>query len=103
MDTGGDCALAGGLGAALEANNYFVSDTYYGWGGGIGSSTDTTDWPSWFNISNLTNYNAVLAESGQNSTYYNFHRTRANPGGNNTVILFKSCYPLSEVGDSITD
>ena len=41
----------GGLGTALNANNYFVSDTNYGWsapGYDQGSYTDTTDWQNWF-------------------------------------------------------
>ena len=30
-------------------NNYFVSDTNYGWGpNSIGDRTDITDWPEWF-------------------------------------------------------
>ena len=39
----------GALGLALSSNNYFVSDTNYGWGpDGIGDRTDILDWPEWF-------------------------------------------------------
>ena len=46
----------GGLGAALAANNYFVSDTNYGWGPPdedagfdlIGDHTDIGHWFNWF-------------------------------------------------------
>ena len=38
----------GGLGIALGNNNYFVSDTNYGWGPhGIG---DITDIPNWLDV-----------------------------------------------------
>ncbi|MCA9992945.1 MAG: hypothetical protein KDE29_18280, partial [Anaerolineales bacterium] len=36
----------GDLGLALAQNNYFVSDTNYGWGpDSIGDRTDIPDWP----------------------------------------------------------
>ena len=39
----------GGLGLALRDNNYFVSDTNYGWGpDGIGDQTDIGHWWTWF-------------------------------------------------------
>ena len=39
----------GGLGIALRDNNYFVSDTNYGWGPhGIGDLTDIGHWWNWF-------------------------------------------------------
>ena len=39
----------GGLGIALRDNNYFVSDTNYGWGpDGIGDRTDIGHWYDWF-------------------------------------------------------
>jgi hypothetical protein len=37
----------GGLGLALGNNNYFVSDTNYGWGpNSIGDRTDILNWPA---------------------------------------------------------
>jgi len=92
----------GGLGIALRNNNYFVSDTNYGWGpDSIGSSTDIGHWWSWFRgPSSSTNISALYAESGQNSTY---SRLATDPGGENEIIMFKSCYPNSEVGGSPGD
>jgi len=92
----------GGLGRALGENNYFVSDTNYGWGpDGIGDRTDITDWPTWFTGPDSGRYLAALyAESGQNSWYT---RTRPNPGGENQVIMFKSCFPNSNLEGAPND
>ena len=70
----------GGLGTALRDNNYFVSDTNYGWGpDGIGSSTDIGNWWEWFRGPSSSTYLAALyAESGQNSPY---SRLATDPGG----------------------
>ncbi|MBN2753411.1 MAG: hypothetical protein JXR81_00955 [Candidatus Goldbacteria bacterium] len=89
----------GDLGTALNANNYFVSDTNYGWsapGYDQGSYTDTTDWPNWFRDEVMP---FVFAENA-NSCYTN---TISEPAGENEVIMFKSCFPNSEVGSDITD
>lgn len=85
----------GGLGIALRDNNYFVSDTSYGWGpDGIGDTTDIGNWWDWFRGPNSENIlNALYAETGQNSDY---SRLSTNPGGENEVIVFKSCYPNSD-------
>ncbi|MBN2026892.1 MAG: IPT/TIG domain-containing protein [Actinobacteria bacterium] len=92
----------GGLGVALRDANYFVSDTNYGWGpDDIGSSTDIGDWWSWFRgPSSATYTTALYAESGQNSSY---SRLGSDPGGENEIIMFKSCYPNSAIGGSPTD
>ncbi|MDY6795730.1 MAG: DUF5719 family protein [Actinomycetota bacterium] len=86
----------GGLGLALRDNNYFVSDTNYGWGPDvIGSDTDIGDWWDWFRGPSSSTYlSALCAESGRNSSY---SRLVDNPGGENTVIMFKSCYPNSNL------
>jgi hypothetical protein len=86
----------GGLGLALSANNYFVSDTNYGWGpDGIGDRTDIPDWEEWFSSGDTPRYmQALFNESGQNSWYT---RTLADPGGENTIVLFKSCFPNSDL------
>ena len=86
----------GGLGAALAANNYFVSDTNYGWGPeGIGDTTDIGDWYTWFNGPGSDGYTkALYAESEQNSDYSRLEAD-ADPGGENEVIVFKSCFPNS--------
>jgi len=92
----------GGLGIALRDNNYFVSDTNYGWGpGSIGDSTDIGNWCDWFRGPSSPTYLAALyAESGRNSSY---SRLGTNPGGENEVIMFKSCYPNSALEGSPGD
>ena len=92
----------GGLGLALEDNNYYVSDTNYGWGpDSIGDSTDYHNWLDWFQEAESSRYlSALYGESGQNSDYT---RTMPDPGGENTVIMFKSCYPNSDLGGSPGD
>ena len=79
----------GGLGQALSNNNYFVSDTNYGWGpDSIGDRTDIPNWPEWFASASTSTYmNALYNESGQNSSYT---RTLTDPGGENQIVLFKS-------------
>jgi hypothetical protein len=86
----------GGLGRALSENSFFVSDTNYGWGpDSIGDRTDVTDWPEWFTGPNSSRYlTALYSESGQSSWYT---RTLPDPGGENQIILFKSCFPNSNL------
>ncbi len=92
----------GNLGTALRDNDYFVSDTNYGWGpDGIGSSTDIGHWWSWFRGPSSATYMAALyAESGQSSSY---SRLATDPGGENEIVMFKSCYPNSAIGGSPSD
>lgn len=92
----------GGLGEALAQNNYFVSDTNYGWGpDSIGDRTDIINWPEWFTGSESPRYLAALyAESGQNSSYT---RLPNDPGGENQVVMFKSCFPNSNLEGSPGD
>ena len=104
----------GGLGKALMANNYFVSATNYGWGpDNIGDRTDIIHWPEWFTGSNRDTYmDALFKENGQNfGDFGKWSRLRNNPGGENQIIVFKSCYPNSDMwgapddppGDEIFD
>ncbi len=98
----------GTLGLALRDSNYFVSDTNYGWGpddgeagGAIGDHTDIGHWYSWFSGPYRTTYlPALYAESGMNSDY---SRLATNPGGENRIVLFKSCFPNSALGGSPSD
>ena len=92
----------GGLGRALARNHYFVSDTNYGWGpDGIGDRTDITDWPAWFTGRQRDNYlRALFRESGRHCDYT---RTMADPGGENRIVLFKSCFPNSNLAGKPTD
>jgi PKD repeat protein len=96
----------GRLGVTLRDNNYFVSDTNYGWGpsdadvgdGTIGDHTDIGHWYNWFSGPHRDTYlNALYAESGQHCTY---SRMAADPGGSNQIIMFKSCFPNSQLGGS---
>jgi hypothetical protein len=96
----------GDLGAGLNAANFFVTETDYGWASTalpagcaspIGDHTDTVDWPCWFNDTTMP------------SVYSNAHHedypvnTMSDPGGENEIIMFKSCFPNSDVGSDITD
>lgn len=84
----------GGLGIALRDINYFVSDTNYGWGpDSIGSSTDIGHWWLWFRGPDSAEYlEALYAEDGQHSSY---SRLSTDVGGENQIVMFKSCYPNS--------
>jgi hypothetical protein len=86
----------GGLAFALMQNNYFVSDTNYGWGPNtIGDRTDIGNWWEWFVGPDRDNYmQAVFNESGQNSSYT---RLANDPGGENSIVMFKSCFPNSAI------
>jgi len=92
----------GGLGLALAENNYFVSDTNYGWGpDAIGDRTDIPDWLEWFRGPETERYmEAVFAESDQNSAYT---RSLEDPGGENDIVLFKSCFPNSNLEGNADD
>jgi uncharacterized repeat protein (TIGR01451 family) len=102
----------GGLGIALMNNNYYVSDTNYGWGPydfdvdngeRIGDHTDISDWPHWFTGPHRDTYLAALyAESGQHPSGY-YSRLASNPGGENQIIMFKSCFPNSDLDGSPND
>jgi len=86
----------GRLGIVLTDNNYFVSDTNYGWGPDvIGDRTDIGNWYDWFlGPSHATYCSALYAESGNNSGY---SRMAVDPGGANEIVMFKSCFPNSAI------
>jgi hypothetical protein len=94
---------SGGLGIALRDNNYYVSDTDYDWGpDSIGSSTDIGNWWQWFRGPDSARYlGALYAEDKQISEYSRM----SNPlvGGENQIIMFKSCFPNSELQGNIND
>lgn len=92
----------GGLARALQANNYFPSDTNYGWGpDAIGDRTDIPNWMEWFASENTNRImQAVFQESEVHSPY---ERTLQNPGGENQIILFKSCFPNSALEGNPND
>jgi hypothetical protein len=98
----------GGLGLTLRDNNYFVSDTNYGWGPGpaggpIGDTTDIGHWWNWFRSDQRDIYmQALFGEYGQNS-YYTRLDSDPDPARQNQVILFKSCFPNSNLGGNPSD
>jgi hypothetical protein len=99
----------GGLGIALRDNNYFVSDTNYGWGppdldvgsDTIGDHTDLGHWYNWFAGPHRTTYlTPLFAESEQHSSY---SRRASDPGGPNRIVMFKSCFPNSNLDGQPSD
>jgi len=92
----------GNLGDQLGANSYYVSDTYYEWGPEkIGSYTDIGDWWSWFRGPSSAAYTqAVYNTTNRNADYT---RPMVDPGGENEIIMFKSCYPNSHLGGNPDD
>jgi hypothetical protein len=103
---------AGGLGLALMKNNYVVSDVTYGWGpkyipeakgvtlhgdrDQIGDYTDTGNWWNWFRGKRSPVYlKALYAASDQMTLHYS--RLKKDPGGENEIIVFKSCFPNSAI------
>ncbi len=99
----------GGLAIALRDNNYFVSDTNYGWGPAdldlgyesIGDHTDIGQWWNWFRGPNRDAYlTALYAEDNQT---FEYSRLAANPGGENEIVVFKSCFPNSYISGNPTD
>jgi hypothetical protein len=92
----------GGLGKALARNRYFVSDTNYGWGpDSIGDRTDITNWPEWFTGPKRDRYlNALYGESEKHAPY---SRPLSDPGGKNRIIMFKSCFPNSNLEGNSDD
>jgi hypothetical protein len=106
-DPGDD--FAGGLGIALRDNNYFVSDTNYHWGppdadigsDTIGDHTYTGSWWNWFRGPHSSTYLSALY--GESETHCSYSRMGSDPGGENTIVMFKSCYPNSTLGGSPSD
>ncbi|MCX7018387.1 MAG: hypothetical protein WCK47_09980 [bacterium] len=94
----------GALGIALRDNNYFVSDTNYGWGpDSIGNRTDIGNWWEWFRGPGTAACMAALYdESGQNC-YYSRMAVNPDPTGTNQIIMFKSCFPNSALQGSPGD
>jgi hypothetical protein len=99
----------GGLGLALRDNGYFVSDTNYGWGpvcedcedcwGAIGDCTDILHWDNWFGVDGEeAPWRALVHEFGQASAYSRMNDP--HPDCENDIVLFKSCYPNSNLAGS---
>jgi hypothetical protein len=92
----------GNLLRGLNTNNYFVSDTYYGWGplfdpadpggGTIGDRTDIGHWYDWFLGSRSSVFLGALYPRAGLSGDVGGTNTIAQPAGDNTVVMFKSCF-----------
>ena len=86
-------------------NNYYVSATNYGWGpDAIGDRTDIPNWPEWFTGARSATYlPRCTPRAGQNMRRL---RRLAAPGerspGENTIVLFKSCFPNSDLSGNPT-
>ncbi|MFX1502462.1 MAG: hypothetical protein ACFFDH_15990 [Promethearchaeota archaeon] len=118
----------GNLGQTLNNNNYYVSESYYSWNpaSGLvdfwgdcnpGDATNTNSWQLWFNddpeladesvmpyvYDEVGYYPDHFGESIREELLYVDNNTISPASGENTIIMFKSCFPESEVGDSITD
>ncbi len=92
----------GGLGLALRENNYFTSDTNYGWGpDSIGDHTDIGHWWLWFRGPDSARYLEALYDEGGQHSYYS--RLPEDPGGENSIVLFKSCFPNSALKGGLND
>ena len=93
---------SGKLADKLQDNNYFVSDTNYGWGPDkIGDSTDTGHWWKWFSSPESNNiFKEIYMHSKIMSPY---GRWLKDPKGENEIIMFKSCYPNSHMGGNFDD
>jgi len=96
--------IGGNLGRELMQNNYFVSATNYGWQAGddaIGDRTDIGNWWEWFRgPTSETIMAAVYKESGQNVGDFGSWPRMKDPGGENAIVLFKSCFPNSDLQGS---
>lgn len=102
----------GGLGRALRDNGYFVSDTNYGWGpvcedcgdcwGAIGDCTDILHWDNWFSSEETDDvFSALIMEFGRHSDYA--RGDDQQPTRENDIVLFKSCYPNSNLAGKPDD
>ncbi|MFC1780279.1 SGNH/GDSL hydrolase family protein [Patescibacteria group bacterium] len=92
----------GELGIDLMNNNYFVSDTNYGWGSsGIGDTTDIGHWWTWFRGPDSSNYMEELYD--ESDQYSDYSRLSDVPTGKNEIIMFKSCFPNSALSGSQYD
>ena len=99
----------GNLGDSLAAHNYYVRDTDYGWDApyntNIGDKTDIGQWYSWFADSTMQDNGKYQCDNiteelfSTNTKYASYNSPIADPGGENEIIMFKSCFPNSNVRD----
>jgi len=100
----------GGLGDAMNDAGYFFSGIDYGWDApyntNIGDYTDIGDWWTWFMDQTVQGNSearrdnimgAVYTEYDKDIQFGDYTRTLTDPGGENEIIMFKSCYPNSDI------
>ncbi|HQB52596.1 MAG TPA: hypothetical protein PLX62_06795 [Bacteroidales bacterium] len=100
----------GGLGDAMNDAGYFFSGIDYGWDApyntNIGDYTDIGDWWTWFMDQTVQGNSetrrdnimgAVYTEYDKDIQFGDYTRTLSDPGGENEIIMFKSCYPNSDI------
>lgn len=100
----------GGLGKAMNDAGYFFSGVDYGWDApyntDIGDYTDIGDWWTWFMDQTVQGNSearrdnimgAVYTEYDKDIQFGDYTRTLSDPGGENEIIMFKSCYPNSDI------
>jgi hypothetical protein len=96
----GENWLNDGLCRTLNDEGHHVADIYYGWTGGTdivyGDNTDTVHWPIWFT-------DEVMSLVYQEMDTMTAPNTLQPAPGENTIIMFKSCFPNSDVGSDISD
>lgn len=101
----------GGLGIALRDNNYYVSDTYYDWGPSvssdlyIGDLTDTGQWWTWFRSPNSSTYLDALYNEFERWPASPYSRMASDPAParENEIVMFKSCFPNSNINGNPND
>ncbi len=104
----GENWLNDGLWAALNAGGYFVVDTNYGWGPSdldvgydtIGDHTDIGHWYNWFVGPHRDAYLTAVYANDSNADR---NEGVDDPGGENGIVMFKSCYPNSGLDGSPLD
>ena len=100
----------GGLGSHLNDHNYYVSETGYASENtgfaptgfvDIADYTDVGNWYSWFKGTYAANIMAASYGFGGRTSSYGgpITRTVSDPGGENKIIIIKSCFPNSNVYD----
>ncbi|RLG40751.1 MAG: hypothetical protein DRO05_05580 [Thermoproteota archaeon] len=100
--TGEDWLNLGGLREALNENNYYVTETNYDWGppdldvndgNPIGYHTDIGHWYNWF----LGPHRDTYLQALYTSSYTTGENSIPDPGGENVIIMFKSCFSSGQV------
>ncbi|MFZ5788943.1 MAG: hypothetical protein ACOY3Y_21095 [Acidobacteriota bacterium] len=83
----------GALLGALNTNKYYLSDSNYSWGpDAIGDRTDIGHWHDWFLSQSGKNVYLPALFKNTDLTSSIAPNSMASPGGENTVVMFKSCF-----------